>query len=150
MRIELLGHAPDQASMWAYLKDMGWAKKDKEGVWSSISCNLSQIGPVVEADKDGVETKRVDGLPFNLRIYGDVADAMVATRPQTKVVDGDTVQEDFWKRTNFKAEVEKQMVRSQTLKTAVKDGLPAGYEDSTHKVRIYPADKINKRKNVWA
>ena len=153
MRIELLGHAPDQAAMWAYLKDMGWAKQDEDDVWHTTDgCQVSEIGPVVEMDNSDppVETKRVDGHHFNLRLYDDLAAAMVKDKAQTKVVDGETVQEDYWKRTNIKTQIEAKMVRTQTLKTAVKDGLPEGYEDSIHKVRVYPAENVTRRKNVWA
>ena len=146
MRIELLGHAPNQKAMWAYLKDMGWAKQseDLDGklVWHSVGCNLSQIGPVIETDRDGVETKRVDGWHFNLRLYGDAAAKMVK---RTRGED-----DSFWDYTTYKAEADKLMVRTQTMKMAVKGGLPEGYEDSFHKVRVYPAENVSKRKNVWA
>lgn len=146
MRIELLGHAPTQAAMWAYLKDMGWAKQ-QGGEWHSVSCNLSQLGPIVEHDADMVETKRVNGWHFNLRLYGDAAASAVAGKDQ---VDGNGDALPFWDRTNFKTQIESRMVRVQTLQAREAPGLPEGYLDSGHGVRVYGSEAVNNRKNVWA
>jgi hypothetical protein len=144
--------------MWAYLKDMGWAQQDKEGTWSSVNCNLSELGPIVEYDNSDPEnpivTKNIAGWHFNLRLYGDAAAAMVSGKVQTEVkrIDGvdETVTKAYFDRTNLKTLAEAKMVRSQTLKADGVGGLPAGYEDSFHKVRVYPAENVSKRKNVWA
>ena len=159
MRIELLGHAPTQAAMWSYLKDAGWAKviKDDRGADMSVTADgvqLDIVGTIVETDnsdpENPVETKNTGGVHFNLRFYDDLAVKLLGRRAQTEVKNGESVQRKLFDRTTIKGDIEKALVSTLSMATRSAEGVKAGYEDATYKVRIFDPATIAKRTRVWA
>ncbi len=121
---------------------------------TNVEVQIDEIGPIVATlgtyDEDGKELTppvMVAGHHFNIRAHGAFARKLVAGLEQTDAK-GDT--RPFFDRTTVKGDVEKKLRRAQKLEVKTAEGVPAGYEDSVHKVRLFDPALINSRSRVWA
>lgn len=152
MIIEVLAHAPDQATAHAFMQAVGIVDDQLRPL---VEVQIDEVGEIAKTPAviDFVTAEivtpavMVPGFHVNVRYYGTAAEHLTDGLAQTDV---DGAQLGLFERTHILDLVDQRTGRSLAWSAVTDDPIPPGYVDPVSGVKLFDPARVASRRRVWA